>query len=196
VAGRRAGAGLALAVVALSAAGCGIGGSTKTVTVVHVRTHTITVTRTVTVTTTSTSAALSACTGDQLSGTFKEASGGGGAGQIEYILTLKNTSPTSCTVDGLPVARLLDASGSRLPTHITGTAGGPLVNLAPGASAKATARFSPDVPGSGDSQSGACQPKAYTLQVTPDHYTVVDAPIKPPTSVCERGSLNFSVYSG
>jgi Protein of unknown function (DUF4232) len=196
VAGRRAGAGLALAALALSAAGCGIGGSTKTVTVVHVHTRTVTTTVTTTVSATTTSAATTACTGAQLSGTFKEAPGGGGAGQIEYNLTLKNTSQTSCTMDGLPAAVLLNSSGAPLPTHITGTNGGPLVNLVPGASAKATARFSPDVPGKGDSQSGACQPKAYTLKVTPNGGGTVAAPIKPPTSVCERGSLNFSTYVG
>jgi hypothetical protein len=194
VAGRRAGAGLALAAVALSAAGCGIGGSTKTVTVVHRHTVTVTITKTVTVTT-ATSAATSACTGDQLSGTFKESPGGGGAGQIEYILTLNNTSQTSCTLSGRPVAVLLDENGSVLPTHVTGNiAPVILVNLVPGGSAKATARFSPDVPGTGDSQSGACQPKAHTLRVTPNGGGSVNAPIKPPTSVCERGTLDFTVF--
>jgi hypothetical protein len=182
VAGRRAGAGLALAAIALSAAGCGIGGSTKTVTVT--RTHTVATT----VTLTTTSAAASACTGDQLSGTFAEAPGGGGAGQIEYTLTLTNTSSTSCTLH-VQSATLLDAGGSSLPTHTSGALPGGL--LAPGASAAATARFSPDVPGTGDSQSGTCQPKAYTLQLTPAGGGTVAAPIKPATSVCERGSLTF-----
>jgi len=190
VARRRAGAGLALAAIALSAAGCGSGGSTTTVTVI--RTHTVTTT----VTMTTTSAAMSACTGDQLSGTFKEAAGGGGAGQIEYILTLTNTSSAKCTINGLPTAVLLDASGAPLPTNVTGTAISPLVALATGASTHATARFSPDVPGTGDSQSGTCQPKAHTLRVTPNGGGTVDAPIKPPTSVCERGTLNFSVFDG
>jgi hypothetical protein len=196
VAGRRTGAGLALAAVALSAAGCGIGGSTKTVTVIRTHTRTVTTTVTTTVAATTTSAAISACIGVQLSGTFKEAPGGSGAGQIEYVLTLTNTSGTKCTISGLPTAVLLDASGVALPTKVTGTAISPLVALATGASAHATARFSPDVPGKGDSQSGTCQPKAYTLRVTPNGGGTVDAPIKPPTSVCERGTLNFSVYDG
>jgi hypothetical protein len=155
----------------------------------------VTVTVTRTVTTTATSAATSSCTGDQLSGTFKESAGGGGAGQIEYILTLTNTSQTSCTLSGKPVAVLLDQNGSMLPTHVTGNIVTVLlVNLAPGGSAKSTARFSPDVPGAGDSQSGTCQPKAYTLRVTPNGGGTVDAQIKPPTSVCERGTLNFSNF--
>jgi len=192
VAGRRAGAGLALAAVALSAAGCGLGGSTKTVTVT--RTHTVTVTTTVAATTTS--AAQSACTGGQLSGTFKEAPGGGGAGQIEYILTLTNTSSTPCTVSSPPKAALLGTSGSELPTHVIPVYGtGPTVSLTSGGSAKAPVRFSPDVPGTGDSQSGPCQPKAYTLRVSPAGGGTVDAPITPPTSVCERGTLQFEPFS-
>jgi hypothetical protein len=196
VARRRAGAGLALAAVALSAAGCGFGGSTTTVTVRVIHTRTVTVAVTTTVGATTTSAATPACTGAQLSGTFKEAAGGGGAGQIEYILTLTNPSSTACTVSSPPKAVLLDSSGSHLPTHVTPVYGtGPTVSLAAGGSAKATVRFSPDVPGTGDSQSGACQPKAYTLQIAPTGGGTVDAPIKPPTSVCERGTLSFEPFS-
>ena len=192
MAGRRACTGLALAAVALSAAGCGIGGSTKTVTIL--RTRTITVTTTRTVTRPSSSGGL--CTGAQLSGTFSVVPGSGGAGQIAYTLTLSNTSQTACSISGLPVATLLDTSGSPLPTHVTGSVRtSPLINVAPGGSVTATARFSPSVPGSGDSQSGACQPKAHTLQVTPQGGGTVDAPIKPPTSVCEQGALDFSNYS-
>jgi hypothetical protein len=193
---RGAAAGLALAAVALSAAGCGIGGSTKTITVVHVHTRTATVTVTTTMAATTTSAATTACTGAQLSGAFKEAPGGGGAGQIEYILTLTNTSSTACTVASPPKAVLFDSSGSQLPTHVTPLYGtGPTVTVASGGSAKATVRFSPDVPGTGDSQSGACQPKAYTLRVIPRGGGTVGAPVKPPTSVCERGTLQFEPFS-
>ncbi len=186
MAGRRAGAGLALAALALSAAGCGIGGSTKTVTVVHTHTVTVTVTRTVTATGGSSTAA---CTGSQLSGTFNVVTGSEGAGQIAYTLTITNTSSTMCTLT-VQSLLLLDASGSRLPTKTSGDL--PLADdFEPGDSTIATARFSPDVPGAGDSQSGACQPKAYTLQVTPTGGGTLDAPIKPPTSVCERGTLTF-----
>jgi hypothetical protein len=182
VARRRAGAGLALAAIALSAAGCGFGGSTKTVTVRVTRT--VTTTRTVT----QASTVSSPCTGAQLSGTFAEAPGGGGAGQIAYTLTLKNTSQTACTVRVHRVV-LLDASGSPLPTKVFGAL--PAGPLPQGASTSATARFSPDVPGTGDSQSGSCQPKAYTLQVIPTGGGSTNAPIKPATSVCERGTLIF-----
>jgi hypothetical protein len=166
----------------LSAAGCGVGGSTKTVT--STVTHTVTVTRTVT----QPSTTATACSGSQLSGTFAVESGSSGAGQIAYTLTITNTSNAACTLT-IQQAVLLNASGSPLPTKTYGAL--PSGVLAPSSSASATARFSPDVPGTGDSQSGTCQPKAYTLRVTTSGGGTVDAPIKPATSVCERGSLVF-----
>jgi hypothetical protein len=194
VAGRRAAAGLVVAAIGLTAAGCGLS-STKTVTL-----HAHTVTTTVTVTTTSSAASATPCTGEQLSGTFVLVPGSAGAGQIEYALTLTNTSHTACYVRGVPKATLLNASAAALPTHVTPAGGGAptRVMLEAGASAVAHARFSPDVPGPGDSQSGECQPQAHTLQVSPNGGGVTDAAIKPSTSVCERGTLNFEAlgYAG
>ena len=193
MAGRRAGAGLALATVALTAAGCGIGGSTKTVTVI--RTHTVTTTRTVTQSPTTTSNTTLPCAASDLSGSFAVVPGSQGAGQIAYVLSLTNTSQTTCNLSGRPNVVLLNASGSPLPTHVTGGSSNPAVVLVmPGDTVKTQARFSPDVPGSGDSQSGPCQPKAHTLQVAPGGGGTVDAPITPPTSVCERGALAFNDY--
>jgi hypothetical protein len=189
VAGRRAGTGLALAAVALSAAGCSIGGGgAKTVT--STLTRTVTVTRTVTH---SASDAGSPCTSSQLSGTFTVIRGSGAAGQISYDLKLTNTASTSCTFGGATNAQLLSAGGSSLPTHIEPSTGLGLVGaqLSPGVSTSVPARFSPSVPGPGDSQSGPCQPKAHTLFVTLTGGGTVDAPIRPPTSVCEGGTLNF-----
>lgn len=190
MAGRRAAAGLVLAAVGLTAAGC-LGGGTKTVT----STHTRTVTSTKTVTTTGSAAGAKPCAGGQLAGTFALVPNSAGAGQIAYALTLKNSSQSACLVRGIPQATLLGVSGAPLPTHIR-PAGGtkrPIV-LPPGASAVAQARFSPDVAGDGDSQSGACQPPAHTLQVTTVGGGVTEAPIKPPTSVCQQGTLNFEAF--
>jgi hypothetical protein len=188
LAGRSAGAGLALAAIALSAAGCGIGGSTKTVTVI--RTHTVTTTRTVT------QAAPSACTGSQLAGNFQAVGGSQGAGQISYDLQLTNTSQQTCYVSGLPQAQLLNANKHSLPTTIQAAqaASGQPIVLAPGVSTKAQARFSPSVPGNGDSQSGRCQPEAWYLRVSPAGGGTLDVQIAPPTSVCEQGTLTFSVF--
>jgi hypothetical protein len=190
MAGRRAGTGLVLATFALTVAGCGLG-STKTVTVSQ--TQTVTTTKTVT---TGSTASAKPCTGGQLSGTFTLVPGSAGAGQIVYALTLKNRSSSPCSLRGIPTGTLLGATGAALPTHVRAGGAGRTrrVVLQPGASAIAQARFSSTVSGPGDSQSGTCQPTAHTLQVTPVGGGVTDAAIKPPTSVCEQGSLNFEPF--
>ena len=110
-----------------------------------------------------------------------------------YTLTLTNMSQTACNLGGVPNVVLLNSSGSPLPTHATGGTGTPrAIVVQPGDSARATARFSPDVPGPGDSQSGTCQPTAHTLRVAPGGGGTVDALIKPPTNVCEQGTLDFT----
>ena len=163
-------------------------------------THTVTVTTTRTVTTTpKPPASAAACGGGDLSGTFALVAGSAGAGQIEYALTLTNTSQQSCFVSGLPQAELVGSDGSSLPTHVVAAQPGAdtaaKITLTPGASAVASARFSPDVTGQGDSQSGACQPKAHILRVSPNGGGTLDAPVRPPTSVCERGTLTFGSFS-
>jgi hypothetical protein len=190
VAGRRAGAGLVLSVVGLTAAGC-LGSSTKTVTV----THTETITSTQTVTTTGSVAGGRPCQGTDLAATFSVIPNSAGAGQIVYVLTVKNTSPGPCSVRGIPQGTLLGATGTALRTNVkaSGPAGGQVV-LPPGASATAQARFSPDIAGQGDSQSGACQPQAHTFQLTAAGGGVTEAAIKPPTSVCQQGTLNFEAF--
>ena len=181
---------MVLAALGLTAAGC-LGGGTKTVTVTH--THTTTTTRTVTTTGSVTGA--KPCTGTQLSARFAQIPGSAGAGQIGYALTVRNSSQSPCSLHGVPHGMLLGASGSALPTHVKATGGGgKRIVLPPGASATAQARFSPDVAGEGDSQSGDCQPTAHTFQVNAEGGGVTEAPIKPPTSVCEQGTLNFEAF--
>lgn len=190
MAGRRAGAGLVLAAVGLTAAGC-LGGGTKTVTVSHAQT----VTTTVTVTTTASVSGAKACSGTQLAAVFSIVPNSAGAGQIAYALKVKNTSGSPCYVRGIPKGTLLGANGTELPTNVEATGGaGKQVVLPEGASATAQARFSPDVAGQGDSQSGDCQPQAHTFQLTAAGDGVTEAAIKPPTSVCEQGTLHFEAF--
>ena len=190
MAGRRAGTGLVLAAVGLTAAGCLGGGATKTVTV----THTQTVTSTETVTTGSVTSA-KPCHGTDLAATFAVVPNSAGAGQIAYTLTVKNSSQGPCSVRGIPQGTLLGATGTVLPTNVRASGGaGPRIVLPPGASATAQARFSPDVAGQGDSQSGTCQPQAHTFQLSAQGGGVTEAPIKPPTSVCQRGTLHFEAF--
>jgi hypothetical protein len=146
-------------------------------------------------TTTASVSSAKPCRGTQLAGTFAEIPNSAGAGQIAYALTVKNTSSSACTLRGAPQGTLLGATGTPLPTHVKPAGSrGKLVLLPPGASASAPARFSPDVAGQGDSQSGTCQPAAHTFQLAAAD-GVTEAPIKPSTSVCEQGTLNFSAFA-
>lgn len=139
-----------------------------------------------------------ACIGGQLAGTFKVIPGSAGAGNIVYKLSIINRSKTTCTLTGLPNLKLYGRTGKRLPTHpIPAFRPGltaPLVRLAPGATAHATARFSPDVPGKGEPVSGRqCEPTSYWLRVY-GRTGFARVLIRPATPVCEHGQLQLSVY--
>ena len=138
------------------------------------------------------------CAGPALAGAFAVVPHSAGAGNIVYRLRLTNQSDAPCFVSGLPVVQLLDAQGGKLPTNVSpahpGTATAVRVDLAPGDAAAADARFSPDIPGGSEPTDAPCEPKASTLRVTIGDGTV-DAPVDPPTPVCERGSLNFSNFT-
>src|SRR2546423_11679532 len=183
---------LVIPVVVLGLAACG--GGTKTVT----ETTTVVQTTTEQVTTQQAPPSATACTGDAMSGSFKVIPGSPGAGQISYRLRLKNDSPVSCFVSGLPIVQLLDQAGRDVPTNVQparpGTATAARIILQPGASAVADARFSPDVPGGTEQTDGPCEPKAYTLRVSLAG-APLDVSITPPTPVCERGTLSFSLYT-
>jgi hypothetical protein len=138
------------------------------------------------------------CRASMLSGSFRAVYGSAGAGQITYALRLRNSSTSTCFVTGLPGLTLLAASGRPLPTHAA--FGGPrgvltaiLVTLSPGRSALLTARFSPDVPGPGESQTTACEPRAARLRVSVSGGGSLLAPITPPTSVCEHGTMGLTI---
>jgi hypothetical protein len=138
------------------------------------------------------------CSGSQLKAAFNVVRGSAGAGNIVYKLVVTNKSTAQCSLSGTPVVRLYGKTGKALPTHVMPTfrpgLTAVLVRLVPGASAHATARFSPDVPGVGEPVSGRkCEPTAYTLRVY-GRIGVAKAPIKPVTPVCEHGSLQMSVY--
>jgi Protein of unknown function (DUF4232) len=141
------------------------------------------------------------CTGGKLTGTFKAIPGSAGAGNIVYRLSLKNTSKSPCGVTGLPGLTLLDASGTKLPTHarfsgMPGALSAVLVTLKPGGTATLTARFSPDIPGPGEPVSGrACERTAYKLRVAPSGGGSVVVPISPATPVCEHGGLQITVFT-
>jgi hypothetical protein len=136
-----------------------------------------------------------ACTPSRLTAAMTVVRGSAGAGQISYNVRLKNHSSGACTVSGRPVLRLLDAHGHGLPTKVVpdrpGTGTAALIRLAHGASAVALARFSPDVPGQGESGSGPCEKTAYSVRITlasPGHGSLVGK-VRPATPVCEHGRI-------
>ena len=140
------------------------------------------------------------CKGSQLVAALTAVPGSAGAGNIVYRLRVTNTAAGACFVSGLPAGKLLGANGTALPTNVRaaqrgiGTAA--RIVLLHGNAARADARFSPDVPGPGEPVSGkACEPKAYVFRVTAPGGGTVDAPLQPPTPVCEHGTLSFSLYT-
>jgi hypothetical protein len=139
------------------------------------------------------------CVGHQLAGRFAVVHGSAGAGNIVYALTLKNVSATPCTVSGLPDGRLLGTKKNPLPTHVRAASPNALtavlVTLLPGESTRATARFSPDVPGPGEQVKGRCEPTAYWFRVRAPAGGTTTVKVGPPTPVCEHGTLTFSAYS-
>ena len=146
-------------------------------------------------------AALQPCTASQLSGSFTVIPGSPGAGNISYLLRLRNRSAKTCFVSGLAQLRLLSNNGRPLPTKVVPVFRPGLtavrVVLRPGRSAKAEARFSPDIPGPGEPQTrGPCEPKAHRVRITPPPGggTLV-GPVTPPTPVCEHGTISLRALS-
>jgi Protein of unknown function (DUF4232) len=145
------------------------------------------------------SAGVVSCKGAQLASKFSYVPGSAGAGNVVYKLTVTNRSSQLCAVTGLPAVKLLGRTGNPLPTHVKAVfrpgLTAVLVRLAPGGSAKATARFSPDVPGPGEPVSGTrCEPVSYWVRITAPGGGVTKASIKPATPVCEHGTLQMTVY--
>lgn len=139
------------------------------------------------------------CTGKQLAGTFKVVPGSAGAGNIVYALVLKNVSTSTCQVTGLPDGRLLGKTGKALPTHIVpafkGALTAVLVTLAPGQKTRATARFSPDVPGPGEGKAGKqCEPTSYWFRVNGQGGGTTKVKLQPATPVCSHGQMQLTAY--
>ena len=146
-------------------------------------------------------AAVQPCRASQLGASFTVIPGSPGAGNISYLLRLRNRSSKTCFVSGLTQLRLLSKTGRPLPTKVVPAFRPGLtavrVVLRPGRSAKAEARFSPDIPGPGEPQTrGPCEPKAYRVRITPPPGggTLV-RPVTPPTPVCEHGTISLRALS-
>lgn len=139
------------------------------------------------------------CKGSQLSATFRVIPGSAGAGNIVYLLRVTNHGASTCAVTGLPHVQLYTKSGTKNPTRVRAAFPGALtavlVRLAPGGSAKARARFSPDVPGVGEPTAGTnCEPVSYWLKVYANGSWSARTRVRPATPACEHGQLQFDAY--
>jgi hypothetical protein len=134
-----------------------------------------------------------ACRSADFTGQFSVIPGSAGAGHIEARLVLTNHTARTCRTGGYVGVGLVSATGASLPTKVvrdTAIAAATLT-VAPGASISALARFSPDIPGPGDSQTGACQPVAtHSLVIAPNDTSQISVP-GPQSSVCEQGTIDL-----
>jgi len=117
----------------------------------------------------------------------------GAAGTLEVTYALRNSSSSSCPMDGFPGAQLLSSSGAELPTRVVRGGSYPFTNLAPSPVVLApgqTAYFNmgySDVPTGNET---TC-PTAAQIEVTPpdavDHDVVAGQ-----LNVCDNGTLTVS----
>lgn len=137
-----------------------------------------------------------ACKAKSLTGKFIYVPNSLGAGNELYTLQLRNASKSTCFVSGIPGLRLIGKTGKPLPTHAVPLHPGALtavkVTLKPGGYAAATARFSPDVPGTGEGHPGNCEPVAYKIRISPSGGGSLVGRVTPPTPVCEHGGMTLS----
>lgn len=144
-------------------------------------------------------AGVPSCTSADLStGSWKEIVGSAGAGQVSADLAVQNTSKHACTVKGFPRITLSAASGKALPTTVTEVdpGGATQLTVAPGGWIRSELRYSPDIPGPGEPQSGPCEPAAVSARVQlPGDTGSVPIPITPPTSVCSGGTMQAKAFA-
>ncbi len=119
--------------------------------------------------------------------------GSEGAGSTGYLLTVRNISRHACWVHRHLALQLLGAGSvpRKLPTHVVDFGRHGTVTIAPGHAVSARLRFSPDIPGGGEPGRGPCEPVAHrvTVFLGPPQGGGVTGPVKPPTSVCEHGTM-------
>jgi uncharacterized protein DUF4232 len=128
------------------------------------------------------------CTVPMLLGKLRRPSAG--AGQRYARLLLTNVTRRTCSLGGYIGAQLLDARNDPLPTRVVRdtSRGAHTVTLAPGKSATTVLHWSA-VAGSGDRQTGTCQPTPARIEVTPPNATRHLVLRWRGGPVCERGRI-------
>lgn len=112
-----------------------------------------------------------------------------GAGQRSVTLVLTNATRRTCSLGGYPGGLLLGARNHPLPTNVVRKPASPrTIVLAPGKSATSTLQWGA-IAGTGDRQTGRCQPTPARIEITPPNATghlVLPWRLGP---VCERGRI-------
>ena len=183
--GRGVAAALATAVLAVVLAGCGAKSATPPTT------STQTVTSTAPITTTTNPAAPNQCSTGVLeaSATF----GGTAAGQSYYTVSVKNTGPSPCEIDGYPSYKFLGPSGAGgagagTTVNVSINHGGPaptVLTVSPGASADSIVVYSDVASGS-----SACPQIASALLTPPGSSESLSFPI----SFAPCGGLSVDAF--
>jgi Protein of unknown function (DUF4232) len=128
------------------------------------------------------------CTVPMLLGKLRRPSAG--AGQRYARLLLTNATRHTCSLGGYIGAQLLDARNHPLPTRVVRdrSRSAHTFTLAPGQSATTVLHWGA-VAGSGDRQTGTCQPTPARIEVTPPNATRHLVLPWRGGPVCERGRI-------
>lgn len=129
-----------------------------------------------------------ACAAAQLRSVYTVVPFSQGAGNVAYVLTVRNRSAQTCALTPPLPMQLLDRRGQPLATHIVTPDAGYQVVLAPGQWAQAESRFSPDIAGPGENPS-ECEPPAHVLSIGIGDDRVLA--MMDPSPVCENGTISF-----
>jgi hypothetical protein len=145
-----------------------------------------------------THAAGGACTTAEMpSGTWKVVPDSQGAGHVAADLAFQNTSGHTCTIAGFPGLSLLASNDHPLPTNVLKDTSLAVttIKVAPGAWVHSEMRYSPNIPGPGEPQSGQCEPTAvHALALLPGDSAWTHVTLGNPTTVCEKGEVQAKPF--
>ncbi|MFL6110226.1 MAG: DUF4232 domain-containing protein [Catenulispora sp.] len=137
------------------------------------------------------------CTAAEMpGGTWKTVPGSEGAGHVAADISLRNTSTHPCTVAGYPAVSLLASDQHPLPTNVVRfPTAVTTVTVAPGAWVHSEVRYSPNIPGPGEPQTGECEPMTvHALAQLPGDTAWAKVTLPAPTMVCEKGTLEAKPF--
>jgi uncharacterized protein DUF4232 len=133
------------------------------------------------------------CRNTQLTTRMTHIFGSEGAGSTGYRLSVSNVSKHRCWVRRHLDLQLLSAGSTprKLPTRVSFLGSQGVVVIRAGHTVSSRLRFSPDIPGKGEPTRVPCEPVAHGVIafLGPPRGGGVTGPVRPPTSVCEQGSI-------